>query len=166
MLIDQANIKEYIACVLITQLVCLSRSTIYTYENKILPIINIDGAQTSMAYWKSSLRTQWYSKERQLCLSAVQDKQFFFKTASLYDDRVDGHFVARFIVSIDALQGTVKASKRFIYKQSENSYINRSQASQLFFPKKMKTIHTQLDTFVNYMITYSTRHANKRNYYF
>lgn len=71
-----------------------------------------------MAYWKSSLRTQWYSKEWQPCVSEAQDEQFFFTASSLYDDRVEGHFVTFIIVSTDALQDAVKASKRFIYKQS------------------------------------------------
>lgn len=114
--------------------VCIRRSKIDTYEHKILPIINIDGAQTSMACWKSSLRTQWYSKERQRCVSAAQDKQFFFLAASLYDDRVEGHFVARFIVSTDSLQGTVKASKRFIYNQRIVKSIDHKQT--IFFPEK------------------------------
>lgn len=130
-------------------------------KNNILPIIIIEGAQTSMANWKSSLRTQWYSKERQCFVSAAQDKQFFLLAASLYDDRVEGHFVARFIVSTDSLQGTIKASKWLIYKQSENSKVNRLKANHSFLKKKMETIHSKLDTFVNSMIFNSTCNAKK-----
>lgn len=56
-----------------------------------LPMILIDGAQTSTAFFRSSLRTQWYRNDVQCLASAANEEQFFFLTASLYDDTFVGH---------------------------------------------------------------------------
>lgn len=47
-----------------------------------LPIMRNDGAHTSTAYLKSSLSTQWYSKETHVCACAATAEQFFALTAS------------------------------------------------------------------------------------
>lgn len=74
----------------------------------------IDGAQTSMAYLKSSLKTQWYSNDEQRCKFAAKNGQFFLAAAASNEELVEGHVVTCVIVCIDALQETVNALNMLI----------------------------------------------------
>lgn len=79
-----------------------------------LPIVLMDGAQTSMAYLKSSLKTQWYSNDEQRCKFAAKNGQFFLAAAASNEELVEGHVVTCVIVCIDALQETVNALNMLI----------------------------------------------------
>lgn len=79
------------------------------YRRVYLPIILIDGAHTSTAFCKSSLRTQWYWMESQPGTSLNNDEQFLFIAAISYEDWFDGHFDTNWMVCRDTLHGFVNA---------------------------------------------------------
>ena len=76
----------------------------------ILPIMKNEGAQTSTKYFKSSLKTQWYSNDLQSLAFVANAEQFFFLAASSYAVNLVGHSSTRCTVFRDALQGMVNES--------------------------------------------------------
>lgn len=80
-------------------------------------MIFIDGAHNSMADFRSTPRTQWYSKDLQSLALAAKDEQFFLLASASKEDRFAGHFGTVVIVCKDALQGAVNASGKLICKK-------------------------------------------------
>lgn len=68
--------------------------------NAFLPTIFVEGAHTSTISVIHSFITQWYSKEKHVCLIL---KQFFDNSLSIFSFRLRGHESTTVTVSADSM---------------------------------------------------------------